>query len=424
MYKRLNQACGVNRLIWNYTLGKQKEIFKAIPFETEDVKYRDLLERAGIGGVKDTYKYVKQLRNEHDYVKGEVADSLLKKQWDLDLAFKAFFNNKQNPHWIVKKSARKKKIQFITKWDYLYNLEKFPQFKSKNDKQSFTYEFGKGAKLLPDYQVELSKIGVIKYFKDRREIVGKPTTCTVSKKNNNWYISIHTKCEVNDPIHGSNKSVGIDLGVKKFAALYDNEGNEEIINGEGFYRKLEKKLAREKRILSRRVEHSKNWYKQNLKVNRISEKIARCRRDFLQKNSTKIVEKYGKIVLEDLSIKNMSKSSKGDNEKPGKNVKQKSGLNKSILDQGWYEFRRELEYKSKWRGGIVEVVDPKYTSQSCSQCGHVWSGNRKSQSVFSCENCGFEHNADLNAAKNILMKSSFYVNTGGHSGINEKITPV
>ena len=98
----------------------------------------------------------------------------------------------------------------------------------------------------------------------------------------------------------------------------------------------------------------------------------------------------------------MSKSASGTKENPGKNVKAKSGLNKSILDQGWSEFRRQLEYKQYWRGGKVIAIDPKYTSQKCSSCGEQSSENRKTQERFACVFCGHEENADLNAAKNIL----------------------
>ena len=98
----------------------------------------------------------------------------------------------------------------------------------------------------------------------------------------------------------------------------------------------------------------------------------------------------------------MSRSAKGTIETPGKSVKAKSGLNKSILDQGWYEFRRQLEYKQHWLGGEVIAINPAYTSQTCSNCGHVHKDNRKSQAGFKCVACGYAENADVNAAKNIL----------------------
>ncbi len=98
----------------------------------------------------------------------------------------------------------------------------------------------------------------------------------------------------------------------------------------------------------------------------------------------------------------MSASAKGSIEDSGRNVKAKSGLNKSILDQGWFEFRRQLDYKLFWRGGMLVEVNPRHTSQQCSCCGHTAKENRVSQAVFSCQVCGHEENADVNAAKNIL----------------------
>ena len=108
--------------------------------------------------------------------------------------------------------------------------------------------------------------------------------------------------------------------------------------------------------------------------------------------------------MEDLQVSNMSKSSKGSIEKPGSNVKAKSGLNKAILDQGWGELTRQLSYKQHWRGGVLVIVPPQFTSQKCSECWHIEADNRPSQAVFLCKDCGHTENADTNAAKNILRE--------------------
>ncbi len=107
------------------------------------------------------------------------------------------------------------------------------------------------------------------------------------------------------------------------------------------------------------------------------------------------------VVIEDLKVSNMSASAKGTVVAPGKNVKAKAGLNKSILDQGWYEFRRQLDYKLLWRGGALITVAPHHTSQECPVCHFVSPDNRKSQAVFRCVNCGYTENADLVSAINI-----------------------
>ncbi|GAI24810.1 unnamed protein product, partial [marine sediment metagenome] len=138
------------------------------------------------------------------------------------------------------------------------------------------------------------------------------------------------------------------------------------------------------------------------------------RKDFLHKMTNKISKNHAVVVMEDLKVSNMSKSARGTKENPGRNVKAKSGLNRSILDQGWFEFRRQLEYKLKWRGGHLELVDPKHTSQKCCRCGHTESENRTIQAKFECKNCGHWENADINAAKNILAAGLAVFACGGY----------
>ena len=110
------------------------------------------------------------------------------------------------------------------------------------------------------------------------------------------------------------------------------------------------------------------------------------------------------VAVEDLQIKNMTRSAAGNADKPGKNVAAKSGLNKAILDQGWFEFRRQLDYKLDWNGGMLIAVPPQYTSQTCPCCGHVAKANRKTQAKFECVECGYKNNADVVGAMNILAR--------------------
>ena len=136
------------------------------------------------------------------------------------------------------------------------------------------------------------------------------------------------------------------------------------------------------------------------------------RKDELHKITTYLANNHGIVVLEALKTKNMMKSAKGTVENPGKNVKAKSGLNRSIADEAWHLLQRLLEYKMERRGGKVVYVDPKYTSQQCSQCKHVSKNNRKSQAHFVCERCRYTANADLNASRNILNR---YLDAAGHA---------
>jgi putative transposase len=126
------------------------------------------------------------------------------------------------------------------------------------------------------------------------------------------------------------------------------------------------------------------------------------RKDNLHKTSHILSKNHALICLEDLQIKNMSKSASGTLKKPGKNVKAKRGLNKAILNQGWYELRRQLEYKQSWRGGRVVLVSPRNTSRTCPYCDDISSENRPTQSLFICRRCRYENHADVVGAINIL----------------------
>ena len=221
---------------------------------------------------------------------------------------------------------------------------------------------------------------------------------TISQSGGKWYASIQTELEVDTPLHSSTTAVGIDMGVTKFATLSTGE----IFEPKNSFRNKAQRLARYQRAMSRKKKFSKNWHKAKRKINKLHTTIANIRKDYLHKTSTAISKNHAMIVIEDLQIRNMSKSSKGTSEKHGKNVKAKSGLNKSILDQGWFEFRRQLEYKQSWRGGFVVAIPPQYTSQRCSCCGYVSRNNRQTQAKFECVECGHSENADINAARNIL----------------------
>jgi putative transposase len=132
--------------------------------------------------------------------------------------------------------------------------------------------------------------------------------------------------------------------------------------------------------------------------------IADVRRDFLHKVTTTISQNHAMVCIEDLQVRNMSKSAAGSSDTPRVHVKAKSGLNKSILDQGWFEFRRQLEYKLGWHGGEVIAVPPRNTSRTCPCCGHVSAENRRTQAQFVCVACGYENNADLVGAISILSR--------------------
>lgn len=162
-------------------------------------------------------------------------------------------------------------------------------------------------------------------------------------------------------------------------------------------RRLERKLSRQQKGSNGRA-------RTKLRIAKLSAKEVDRRKDWIEKTTTQLVQNYDLISIEDLKVKNMVRSSSGTKENPGKNVAQKRGLNRSIQSQAWSYFRKRLEDKALSAKSPVEIIpiNPRFTSQICSQCGNTRSENRKSQAVFACITCGHKANADINAAQNIL----------------------
>ena len=272
----------------------------------------------------------------------------------------------------------------------------FPRFKKKGLSSSF--RFPQGCKLdQANNRIFLPKLGWM-HYRNSREVLGEVKNVTVSHSCGHWYISVQTEREVSDVIHPSTSAIGVDMGIAQFATLSDGH----VFAAVNSFKQKQKQLARYQRAFSRKVKFSQNWKKQKSKIGKLHQTIANIRKDYLHKTTTIISQNHAMIVIEDLQVKNMSKSASGNLNKPGRHVKAKSGLNRSILDQGWFEFRRQIEYKQVWRGGDVLAVPPQYTSQRCSCCGTVSKENRQSQAKFACIACGYQANADVNAAMNIL----------------------
>ena len=272
----------------------------------------------------------------------------------------------------------------------------FPRFKKKGLSSSF--RFPQGCKLdQANNRIFLPKLGWM-HYRNSREVLGEVKNVTVSHSCGHWYISVQTEREVSEAKHPSTSAIGVDMGIAQFATLSDGH----VFAAVNSFKQKQKQLARYQRAFSRKVKFSQNWKKQKSKIGRLHQTIANIRKDYLHKTTTIISQNHAMIVIEDLQVKNMSKSASGNLNKPGRHVKAKSGLNRSILDQGWFEFRRQIEYKQVWRGGDVLAVPPQYTSQRCSCCGTVSKENRQSQAKFACIACGYQANADVNAAMNIL----------------------
>ncbi|MEU5845818.1 RNA-guided endonuclease InsQ/TnpB family protein [Saccharopolyspora shandongensis] len=161
------------------------------------------------------------------------------------------------------------------------------------------------------------------------------------------------------------------------------------------YRRLQQKLARQHK-------HSANYRKTLAAMRRIKRREHDRRADFLSWTANRIATRHGVVVLEELLTRNMTRSAKGTLERPGTNVAQKAGLNRIILDKGWYAFELALGNMARKTGGRILKVPAPYTSQRCSACRAVDPASRENQAVYRCTTCGHEENADVNAAKNIL----------------------
>jgi putative transposase len=352
--RAMRQYAGNARKIWNLALNRQQEL------HTAGEKFTNSF------GMNNWLPAWKQ---EFSYLCDSPSQTLQQVTKDLAAAYKNFFEKRAD----------------------------FPQFKKKG-RSSDSVRFPQGFEIdEANRRIRLPKLGWIRY-RNSRGIIGLAKNITVSCVAGKWYASIQTEREVGQPIHPSTSIVGLDAGITLFATLSDGTMFEPV----NALRTRAAKMAKYQRRMSRKVKFSRNWKKAKARITKLHQRVAHTRNDFLHKTSNIISKNHAVVVIEDLNVTNMSKSASGTLEAPGRSVNAKSGLNKSILDQGWGEFRRQLEYKQAWLGGEVFVVNPRNTSRTCPACGHISAENRKTQSQFECVECGYAENADLNAAVNIL----------------------
>src|SRR4029077_16288666 len=242
-------------------------------------------------------------------------------------------------------------------------------------------------------QVWVPKAGWVRFRWSRPVPPGVKSYRVTMDRAGRWHLAFAV---IPDPIPapGNGQTVGIDRGVAVSAALSTGE----LLHVPGLtareqmrLQRLERKLAGAKRGSNRR--------------SRVKRAIARLKaretdrpKDWAEKASTGIARRFDLIMFEDLQIKNMTRSAKGTQQNPGRNVGQKAGLNRGILRSGWGLLMRRLEQKASGRG---EKINPAFTSQRCSACGQVDPKSRESQAVFRCTACGYTSKAAVNAAKNI-----------------------
>jgi len=358
--KAINQHFGSCRLVYNLFLDAKIKAYKC----GENLSAYELKKRlVPMKKVEET-EFLKEIDST------ALQNSVLK----IDIAYKNFFRRVKNGEGIG-----------------------FPKFKSKhNSKQTYQTSTAK----IKENKLYLPKIGSIKTKFHRGQIIGKIKTITISKEANQYYASINYEDEIQEIIGKNNgKTIGIDVGVKVFAYTSDKKAINPLKE-----HKLDediKKMIKAQKVLSRRKKGSKNRIKAKIKLSKKHLKIKNKRNDFLHKTSHKLSENQT-IKVEDLKIKNMSKQAKGSIENPNMRSSAKSGLNRVILEQSWGKFFELLDYKLKRNNGKLIKVNPKYTSQTCSSCGHISKENRLTQSKFKCIKCNFSLNADYNASINIL----------------------
>ncbi|VWB39428.1 RNA-guided endonuclease InsQ/TnpB family protein [Burkholderia lata] len=276
----------------------------------------------------------------------------------------------------------------------------FPKFKKRGQRDSFRYPDPKQFKLdQPNGRIFLPKLGWMR-LRLSRPVLGELRNATVSFNSGKWCVSIQTEREVEPPVPHATSAIGIDVGIARFATMSDGT----FVAPLNSFKKHEACLRRCQRAMSRKVKFSNNWIKAKARVQRIHARIGNARRDYLHKATTTISKNHAMVCIEDLQVRNMSRSAAGSIDAPGKNVRAKSGLNKAILDQGWFEFRRQLEYKLAWNGGWLMAVPPANTSRTCPACGYMSADNRTTQEKFACVECSYEENADVVGALNILAR--------------------
>ncbi|OLB39713.1 MAG: transposase [Ktedonobacter sp. 13_2_20CM_2_54_8] len=351
------------RELYNAALSERKDAYK---YAGKSISYSDQQ--------NDLPEIKSEIREEYQDIAAHVLQDVLRR---LSKAFDAFFRRCKNGEH-----------------------PGYPRFQGRNRYVSFTYPDGAGWKF--DGQcLHLAKIGKAR-VRLHRPLEGKIKTVTIKREVNEWYVAFSCEVDVPEKLPLSSEDVGIDLGVTHLATL----SNGQMIEHPRYYRKAQKTLEKRQQALSRKKRGSHRRDKARQLVAKTHRTIARQRKDFQHKESRKLVEHYQVMVFEDIKSGNLIRKPKPKQDETGKylpnGASAKGGLNKSILDAGWGTFVQLCSSKAAWAGRTLIKVDPKFTSQVCSQCGTVRKKDL-SERWHRCD-CGAELDRDVNAAINILER--------------------
>ncbi|MDD1415690.1 transposase [Dolichospermum sp. ST_con] len=334
--------CGVARHAWNWGLSLTKQIL--------DHNQNNPQEKIKFPTAIDLHKWLVAL------VKPE-------KQW----------------YYECSKSAPQEALRNLRKsWDRCFQkISGVPRFKKKGKHDSFTLEGT--VKIVSNNKIQVPKLGILKTYERLPQV--QPKSVTISRQADRWFISF--RIEIESKTSSLDSAVGVDLGVKNLATLSTGE----VIAGAKSYKKYEYKLRRLQWLNRHKLIGSSNWKKAQIQIARLHRKIANLRKDTLHKLTTLLAKNHGVIVIEDLNVSGMLANHK---------------LAKAISDMGFYEFRRQLEYKCQLYGSKLVIVDRWFpSSKTCSNCSVKKETLSLGERVFKCDSCGFECDRDLNAAINL-----------------------
>lgn len=265
-------------------------------------------------------------------------------------------------------------------------------------------------------RAKLPKLGWVR-LRSSRPIGGTIRSATVSRKGGHWFVSFLVQDGLLTPEHHPGTPVGVDRGVKVAATLSTGEFHDRPFASPGEkarHLRLQRKLARKKKGSANRTKTLKS-------MGRITTRVVDRRTDFCARLAHQLTIRHSTVVLEGLRTTDMSASAKGSLEALGRQVRQKSGLNRAILDKGWHRLELALRNAARKTGTRIVLVDPAYTSQTCHRCKVVDAHSRKSQAEFACTACDHTDHADVNAAKNILHAAGHAVSACQDLGVTRSV---